>query len=141
MRQEKITQLSFDELLDQQQDITAYDPNLTKLENRIKDYIFKHHKGYENGISQKNLSSVFGLGYEEDGGRNVRYIMVNITEKSMIDFDSGYYGYFACIPEKGEIRNGNRINRTLGTIKTIVKSNPNTLNLFYKELNELKAEL
>lgn len=141
MRQEKITQLSFDELLDQQQDITAYDPNLTKLENRIKDYIFKYHKGYENGVTQEEIGEIFDIPYKTDDSRKVREILNNIKNKSLIPFDSGSFGYFACIIEKGERRNGHIIKRTTGSIERTVKADPGLINYYYKFLNELKAEL
>lgn len=134
-------QLNLFDLLEQTIEITAYDPNLTKEENEIKDYIYNNHKGYQNGITQKELSEIFELGFEEDGGRSVRRIMANITEKSFIDFDAGDYGYFACIKEHGEIRNGNRIKRTISSLKMIANGNPDSLRIIYKALDEIKAEL
>lgn len=122
-------------------DLAADESNLTDLENEIKRYIFLNHKGYENGISAKNLSKKFNLGYEEDGGRHLRRIMAKITAESIVDFDSGNFGYFACVKENGEIRNGNRIRRAIGSLETIIKGDPRAANIIYSEIHRIKAGL
>lgn len=122
-------------------DLTKDEPNLTELENRIKRYIYLYHKSYQNGISAKDLSDKFDLGFDDDGGRALRKLMANITAKSLIDFDSGNYGYFACIKENGEIRNGNRIKRAIGSLETIIEGDPKAANIIYREIYRIKAGL
>jgi hypothetical protein len=122
-------------------DVTADEANLTDLENNIKRYIYVNHKGYQNGISAKDLSDRFDLGFEDDGGRALRRTMAKITAKSIIDFDSGNYGYFACIKSKGEIRNGNRIRRAIGSLKTIIEGDPKAANIIYSEMYKIRQSL
>lgn len=122
-------------------DVTADEANLTDLENKIKRYIYLHHKGYKNGISAKDLSKRFNLGFEKDGGRYLRKLMVNITAKSIIDFDSGNLGYFACLKENKEIRNGNRIRRAIGSLETIIEGDPKAADIIYSEMYRIKSGL
>lgn len=122
-------------------DVTADESNLTELENEIKRYIYLYHKGYQNGISAKDLSKRFNLGFENDGGRYLRKLMVNITAKSIIDFDSGNFGYFTCLKENKEIRNGNRIKRAIGSLETIIEGDPKAADIIYSEIYRIKAGL
>lgn len=122
-------------------ELMADEPCLTLLENNIKRYIYVNHKGYQNGISAKDLSDRFDLGFEDDGGRALRRTMAKITAKSIIDFDSGNYGYFACIKSKGEIRNGNRIRRAIGSLKTIIEGDPKAANIIYSEMYKIRQSL
>lgn len=134
-------QTSIFDFLGKNIDKAADESNLTALENEIKRYIYLYHKGYNNGISAKNLSDRFDLGFESDGGRYLRKIMANITAKSVVDFDSGNYGYFACVKENGEIRNGNRIKRAIGSLETIIQGDPKAANIIYSEIHRIKAGL
>lgn len=122
-------------------ELMADEPCLSLVENNIKRYIYVNHKGYQNGISAKDLSDRFDLGFEDDGGRNLRRIMAKITAKSIIDFDSGNYGYFACIKSKGEIRNGNRIRRAIGSLKTIIEGDPQAATIIYSEMYKIRQSL
>jgi len=115
-------------------EIDAYEPQLTNLENEIKSYVYSYHKGKKNGIAMSDLAIKFNV-----SDREVRDLMARITQKSVIDFDSGDFGYFACEP--GEPRDWNRVKRALGTIRRICKGDPKKLEMFYKELNILKNEL
>ena len=112
----------------------ADEPALSKLENDVKRYVYKNYRGKKNAIAMKDLANEFNI-----SKREVRDVMANITEKSIIDFDSGANGYFACKP--GELRDSHRIKRTLGSVRRIVKGNPKMLKLFFKELNMIRKEL
>ncbi|MFH8093208.1 MAG: hypothetical protein QXM38_04675 [Candidatus Aenigmatarchaeota archaeon] len=115
-------------------EIDAYEPQLTDLENEIKSYVYSYHKGKKNGISMSDLAIKFNV-----SERKVRDLMERITKKSVIDFDSGDDGYFAC--EAGEPRDWNRVKRALGMIRRICEGYPKRIEIFYKELNTLKNEL
>lgn len=114
-------------------EIDAYEPQLTDLENEIKSYVYSYHKGKKNGILMADLAAKFNV-----SERKMRSLMASITQKSVIDFDSSY-GYFACEP--GEPRDWNRVKRALSTIRRICKGDPKKLEMLYKELNILKNEL
>ncbi len=112
----------------------ADEKGLTMLENEIKRYVYLNFRGKKNGIPMKKLAERFNL-----TAREVREAMANITEKSIIDFDSGPTGYFACKP--GERRDYNRIKRTIGSVRRVINGNPEMLDLFYAELNTIRKEL
>lgn len=127
-----ITQMSIFDF--NEKELISYEKQLSDLENRIKVYVYENHRGRTNGVSMNVLAEKFDV-----STREIRDYMANITEKSIIDFDSGDYGYFACLP--GEPRDHNRVKRTIGSMRRIVTGNPNKLALFYEELNKLKSEL
>ncbi len=114
--------------------VDAFEPQLTNLENEIKSYVYNYHKGKRNGILMADLAAKFNV-----SEREIRDLMASITQKSVIDFDSSDYGYFACAA--GEPRDWNRVKRAVGSIRRICKGDPKKLEMFYKELNILKNEL
>ena len=80
--------------------VDAFEPQLTNLENEIKSYVYNYHKGKRNGILMADLAAKFNV-----SEREIRDLMASITQKSVIDFDSSDYGYFACAA--GEPRDWN----------------------------------
>lgn len=117
------------------------DPNLTELENEIKNYIYENHRGRKNAISGSALSKRFDLNYENDTGVGVRRIMKRIKTKSIIPFDSGRNGYWACAKEKGEYRNGHILKRTRGTIRTLLENDPNASKILFSMIHDVQAEI
>lgn len=133
MKKIKMKQISIFEV-DINEDLLESEKGLTELENKIKRYVYLHFRGKENGILMKDLAERFNI-----SEREVRDVMANVTEKSIIDFDSGPTGYFACKP--GERRDSHRIRRTIGSVRRIIKGNPKMLELFYDELNTIREEM
>lgn len=133
MKKTKIKQISIFEI-DINEDLLEAEEGLTELENEIKRYVYLHFKGKSNGIPMKDLAERFNI-----SEREVRDVMANVTEKSIIDFDSGPTGYFACKP--GERRDSHRIKRAIRSVRRIINGNPEMLKLFYNELNTIRDEL
>lgn len=111
-------------------DVVKLDP----LAQFIEEFLVEYHFGEDNGISMSDLAMFFNI--------TTRVVRRQITE---IRLYGTYYivgsvkGYYAV--DRDEYVDRKMTNKTVNSMKRLVKINPDLIYLLYSELNEIKKEL
>jgi len=101
------------------------------LEHNVRDELTARHLGKENAIKADDLASIFNI-----NTRALRKVIETIREKyytKIVGDNNGYY--IGSEDEFNEWYYGNRISRSMSSVKTTLDMNPDAIKLFYWLLN------